>query len=96
MTSPSTERQAVATATPPRIAVVGSLGAGLTMWLRQMPGLGETVGGAAFRVAHGGKGSSQAVAAGAFVVSRPKVVPSLATRGEINHLLVGSTARIDP
>lgn len=48
---------------PPRIAVVGSYGVGLTFGLSRSPAAGETVIGHYFRVEHGGKGSNQAVAA---------------------------------
>jgi ribokinase len=45
------------------IVVVGSYGAGLTVTLPRAPRAGETVVGTDFAVAHGGKGSNQAVAA---------------------------------
>ncbi|MDA8291789.1 MAG: PfkB family carbohydrate kinase [Actinomycetota bacterium] len=50
-------------ATPPRVSVVGSYGAGLTYGLARMPGRGETVLSLYHRVDHGGKGSNQAIAA---------------------------------
>ena len=45
-----------------RIAVVGSYATGLTMKVERMPGMGETLLGAGYRVDYGGKGSNQAVA----------------------------------
>ncbi len=45
------------------IVVVGSYGAGLTVRLDRAPLAGETVVGSDFTVAHGGKGSNQAVGA---------------------------------
>lgn len=47
----------------PRIAVVGSYGAGLTMRVPTMPQAGETVSGATFSAGAGGKGSNQAIGA---------------------------------
>lgn len=49
--------------TAPRIAVVGSYGAGLSFELERMPRAGETVPGRGFRVDAGGKGSNQAIGA---------------------------------
>lgn len=46
-----------------RVAIVGSYGAGLTMRLPRSPAAGETVTGGSFSIAHGGKGSNQAVGA---------------------------------
>ncbi|MBB0245371.1 ribokinase [Streptomyces alkaliphilus] len=46
-----------------KIAVVGSYGVGLTMWVPRAPAPGETVSDGAFREEPGGKGSNQAVAA---------------------------------
>ncbi|MFI0463218.1 ribokinase [Saccharopolyspora sp. 5N102] len=46
-----------------RIAVVGSYGTGMTMRTSRMPGRGETLGGAAFSLGPGGKGSNQAIGA---------------------------------
>lgn len=48
---------------PPRIAVVGSYGTGLTMWLDRLPHRGETIDGATFSATPGGKGSNQAIGA---------------------------------
>jgi ribokinase len=48
---------------PPRIAVVGSYGTGLTMRIPAMPQAGETVTGATFAAGAGGKGSNQAIGA---------------------------------
>jgi ribokinase len=48
---------------PPRIAVVGSYGTGMTMRLDRMPDRGETLGGGVFSAGPGGKGSNQAVGA---------------------------------
>jgi len=45
----------------PRIAVVGSYATGLTMKAARLPGRGETLLGAGYRVDFGGKGSNQAV-----------------------------------
>ncbi len=45
----------------PRIAVVGSYAAGLTMSVARLPGPGETQLGSGYRFEHGGKGSNQAV-----------------------------------
>jgi ribokinase len=50
-------------ADPPRIAVVGSYGTGMTMRLGRMPERGETLGGGVFSAGPGGKGSNQAVGA---------------------------------
>jgi ribokinase len=50
-------------AQPPRIAVVGSSGAGLTMRVTTLPRAGETVAGATFSAGPGGKGSNQAIGA---------------------------------
>lgn len=47
----------------PGVLVVGSYGAGLTVRVPKAPLAGETVTGSAFTVAHGGKGSNQAVGA---------------------------------
>jgi ribokinase len=47
----------------PRIAVVGSYGAGLTMTLARSPAAGETVRATAFAQGPGGKGSNQAIGA---------------------------------
>jgi ribokinase len=47
--------------TVPRIIVVGSYAAGLTMKVERLPSTGETLLGAGYRVDHGGKGSNQAV-----------------------------------
>lgn len=47
----------------PRVAVVGSYGAGLTMRVPRMPVGGETLSGGEFSSGHGGKGSNQAVQA---------------------------------
>jgi ribokinase len=46
-----------------RIAVVGSYGTGMTMWLDRVPDRGETLGGARFSAGPGGKGSNQAIGA---------------------------------
>ena len=46
----------------PRIAVVGSYAAGLTMKVERLPSPGETLLGTGYRVDYGGKGSNQAVA----------------------------------
>jgi ribokinase len=45
----------------PRITVVGSYAAGLTMNVPHLPAPGETQLGSGYRVEHGGKGSNQAV-----------------------------------
>ncbi|MGH9453287.1 MAG: ribokinase [Terriglobia bacterium] len=45
----------------PRIAVVGSYAAGLTMNMQRLPAPGETQLGSGYRFEHGGKGSNQAV-----------------------------------
>jgi ribokinase len=45
----------------PRIVVVGSYAAGLTMRVKRLPTPGETVLAAGYRVDYGGKGSNQAV-----------------------------------
>ncbi|MGH9431583.1 MAG: ribokinase [Terriglobia bacterium] len=45
----------------PRIAVVGSYAAGLTMNVPRLPAPGETQLGSGYRFEHGGKGSNQAV-----------------------------------
>jgi ribokinase len=45
----------------PRITVVGSYAAGLTMRVERLPSQGETLLGTAYRVDYGGKGSNQAV-----------------------------------
>lgn len=47
----------------PRIAVVGSYGAGLSLRVTRMPAAGETVVGGPFEVHAGGKGSNQAIGA---------------------------------
>lgn len=49
--------------TAPRIAVVGSYGTGMTMYLDRVPERGETIGGARFSAGPGGKGSNQAIGA---------------------------------
>ena len=46
----------------PRIAVVGSYAAGLTLKVKRLPSMGETVLASGYRVDYGGKGSNQAVA----------------------------------
>jgi ribokinase len=46
---------------PPRITVVGSYAAGLTMRVERLPSPGETLLGTGYRVDYGGKGSNQAV-----------------------------------
>ena len=48
---------------PPRVAVVGSSGVGLTMRSRRFPEPGETVTDGLFSQGPGGKGSNQAIAA---------------------------------
>lgn len=48
---------------PPRIAVVGSYGTGMTMRLERLPERGETLGSGLFSAGPGGKGSNQAVGA---------------------------------
>lgn len=45
----------------PRITVVGSYAAGLTMKVERLPTVGETLLGTGYRVDYGGKGSNQAV-----------------------------------
>ena len=55
---PATRRLAL---NAPRIAVVGSYATGLTMKAARIPGAGETLLGAGYRVDFGGKGSNQAV-----------------------------------
>lgn len=45
----------------PRITVVGSYAAGLTLKVKRLPTSGETVLGSGYRVDYGGKGSNQAV-----------------------------------
>jgi ribokinase len=45
----------------PRIIVVGSYATGLTMKMKRLPSLGETVLASGYRVDYGGKGSNQAV-----------------------------------
>ena len=45
----------------PRITVVGSYAAGLTLKVERLPASGETVLGSGYRVDYGGKGSNQAV-----------------------------------
>ena len=50
-------------ANPPKVAVVGSYGVGLTMRLPRVPVAGETLPGGEFASGHGGKGSNQAVGA---------------------------------
>ena len=45
----------------PRITVVGSYAAGLTMKVKRLPSTGETVLASGYRVEYGGKGSNQAV-----------------------------------
>jgi ribokinase len=47
--------------TVPRIAVVGSYATGLTMKVKRLPSIGETLLGTGYRVDYGGKGSNQAV-----------------------------------
>jgi ribokinase len=47
--------------TVPKIAVVGSYAAGLTMAVPRLPASGETQVGSDYRFEHGGKGSNQAV-----------------------------------
>ena len=46
----------------PRIAVVGSYATGLTLKVKRLPSMGETVLASGYRVDYGGKGSNQAVA----------------------------------
>jgi ribokinase len=46
-----------------RIAVVGSYGVGMTMYMDRMPAEGETLVGRSFAQGPGGKGSNQAIAA---------------------------------
>jgi ribokinase len=46
-----------------RIAVVGSYGVGMTMYMERMPAEGETLIGRSFAQGPGGKGSNQAIAA---------------------------------
>jgi ribokinase len=46
----------------PRIAVVGSYATGLTLKVKRLPTMGETVLASGYRVDYGGKGSNQAVA----------------------------------
>jgi ribokinase len=46
-----------------RIAVVGSYGVGMTMYMERMPAEGETLVGRSFAQGPGGKGSNQAIAA---------------------------------
>jgi ribokinase len=46
-----------------RIAVVGSYGVGMTMYMDRMPAEGETLIGRSFAQGPGGKGSNQAIAA---------------------------------
>ena len=46
-----------------RIAVVGSYGVGMTMYMERMPADGETLIGRSFAQGPGGKGSNQAIAA---------------------------------
>jgi ribokinase len=48
---------------PVRIAVVGSYGVGMTMYMDRMPAEGETLVGRTFAQGPGGKGSNQAIAA---------------------------------
>lgn len=48
---------------PKRIVVVGSYNAGLTVWIRRLPALGETVLASDYRAGAGGKGSNQAIGA---------------------------------
>jgi ribokinase len=48
---------------PVRIAVVGSYGVGMTMYMDRMPAQGETLVGRTFAQGPGGKGSNQAIAA---------------------------------
>jgi ribokinase len=48
---------------PVRIAVVGSYGVGMTMYMDRMPAEGETLVGRRFAQGPGGKGSNQAIAA---------------------------------
>ncbi len=45
------------------MAVVGSYGVGMTMFVGRFPGPGETLSGGRFGAAHGGKGSNQAIGA---------------------------------
>ncbi|HEV2171183.1 MAG TPA: PfkB family carbohydrate kinase, partial [Candidatus Binatus sp.] len=45
----------------PRIVVVGSYAAGLTLKVKRLPSPGETVLASGYRVDYGGKGSNQAV-----------------------------------
>jgi ribokinase len=47
--------------TVPRITVVGSYATGLTMKVKRLPSIGETLLGTGYRVDCGGKGSNQAV-----------------------------------
>jgi ribokinase len=47
----------------PRITVVGSYAAGLTMKVKRLPTTGETLLGTGYRMDYGGKGSNQAVGA---------------------------------
>src|SRR4051812_41426712 len=47
----------------PRVVVVGSINVDLTFRVERLPQPGETLGGRAFEIGHGGKGANQAVMA---------------------------------